>query len=55
MAVNGSGIRDTARVLRISPTTVVEELKKRERMNGISTGSSILSVNVIPTRLSANI
>jgi len=28
MAVNGSGIRDTARVLRISPTTVIEELKK---------------------------
>lgn len=29
MAVNGSGIRDTARVLRISPTTVIKELKKR--------------------------
>ncbi len=28
MAVNGSGIRDTARVLSISPTTVIEELKK---------------------------
>ncbi len=28
MAMNGSGIRDTARVLRISPTTVIEELKK---------------------------
>ncbi|MEP0891958.1 MULTISPECIES: IS1-like element transposase [unclassified Leptolyngbya] len=27
MAVNGSGIRDTARVLGISPTTVIEELK----------------------------
>ncbi|MBE7385888.1 MAG: hypothetical protein F6J95_031430 [Leptolyngbya sp. SIO1E4] len=26
--MNGSGIRDTARVLRISPTTVIEELKK---------------------------
>jgi len=25
MAVNGSGIRDTARVLKISPTTVIEE------------------------------
>ena len=24
MAVNGSGIRDTARVLKISPTTVIE-------------------------------
>jgi insertion element IS1 protein InsB len=28
MAVNGSGIRDTARVLRISPTTVIAVLKK---------------------------
>jgi transposase-like protein len=28
MAVNGSGIRDTARVLRISRTTVMETLKK---------------------------
>ena len=31
MAMNGSGVRDTARVLRISPTTVIEELKKRPR------------------------
>ena len=29
MALNGSGIRDTARVLNISPSTVIEELKKR--------------------------
>lgn len=29
MAMNGSGIRDTARVLKISPTTVIEALKKR--------------------------
>ncbi|MEM6434376.1 MAG: IS1-like element transposase [Cyanobacteria bacterium P01_D01_bin.115] len=28
MAMNGSGIRDAARVLQISPTTVIEELKK---------------------------
>jgi transposase-like protein len=28
MAMNGSGIRDTARVLEISPTTVINELKK---------------------------
>lgn len=28
MALNGSGIRDTARVLKISPTTVIESLKK---------------------------
>jgi insertion element IS1 protein InsB len=29
MAMNGSGIRDTARVLHISPTTVIETLKKK--------------------------
>ena len=29
MAINGSGIRDTARVLRISPTTVIAVFKKR--------------------------
>jgi insertion element IS1 protein InsB len=28
MTMNGSGIRDTARVLRISPTTVIAVLKK---------------------------
>ena len=28
MRLNGSGIRDTARVLKISPTTVINELKK---------------------------
>ena len=30
MSLNGSGIRDTARVLKISPTTVIEAIKKRE-------------------------
>ena len=29
LSLNGSGIRDTARVLQISPTTVINELKKR--------------------------
>jgi insertion element IS1 protein InsB len=29
MALNGSGIRDTARVLKISTATVINELKKR--------------------------
>jgi len=29
MALNGSGVRDTARVLNICPTTIIEELKKR--------------------------
>ena len=31
MALNGRGIRDTARVLRISPTTVIAVLKKSRR------------------------
>ena len=31
MAVNGSGIRDTARVLKISPTTVPLGIKKKHR------------------------
>jgi len=31
MAMNASGIRDTARVLHISPTTVINELKKKRR------------------------
>ena len=29
MAMNASGVRDTARVLKVSPTTVIKELKKR--------------------------
>ncbi len=29
MAMNASGILDTARVLHISPTTVIKELKKK--------------------------
>src|SRR5262245_56524495 len=29
MAMNASGIRDTARVLHVSPNTVLKELKKR--------------------------
>ena len=32
MAVNGSGIRDPARVLGISTDTVMSELKKRDRI-----------------------
>ena len=28
MAMNGSGVRDTARVLHVSPNTVMRELKK---------------------------
>ena len=35
MALNGSGIRDTARVLQISPTTVMSELKKKSRHSAV--------------------
>ena len=31
MTLNGSGIRDTARVLGVSPTTVMTTLKKKRR------------------------
>jgi insertion element IS1 protein InsB len=31
MTLNGSGIRDTARVLGVSPTTVITTLKKKRR------------------------
>ena len=33
MSLNGSGIRDTARVLKISPTTVINALKKTRIAN----------------------
>ena len=33
MAMNASGIRDTARVLHISPHTVMAEFKKRHRIS----------------------
>ena len=36
MALNGSGIRDTARVLGISPVTVIKELKKQNRTSSRS-------------------
>jgi transposase-like protein len=29
MAINGSGIRDTARVLKMSPNSVIQEIKKK--------------------------
>src|SRR5262249_33405244 len=37
MALNGSGIRDTARVLQISPTTVINEWKKKRHRWRVST------------------
>jgi transposase-like protein len=36
MAMNGSGIRDTARVLKVSPTTVMEELKKHRHLESVN-------------------
>jgi transposase-like protein len=33
MITNGSGIRDTARVLRVSPHTVINEVKKNALRN----------------------
>lgn len=36
MALNGSGIRDTARVLKISPTTVIEHLKKKPQLKVVN-------------------
>ena len=36
MALNGSGIRDTARVLKIGPSTVIAELKKAPELKFIN-------------------
>ena len=36
MAVNGSGIRDRAGVLKISPTTVIEALKKDRHLEPVN-------------------
>jgi transposase-like protein len=35
MALNGSGIRDTARVLGVSTTTVINTLKKRTQNSNV--------------------
>ena len=37
MALNGSGVRDTARVLGVSPSTVINELKKKRTPSSRST------------------
>jgi transposase-like protein len=41
MTLNGSGVRDIARVLQISPNTVIEELKKRPHPSPTSTKPSL--------------
>jgi transposase-like protein len=40
MSLNGSGVRDTARVLKISTATVIHELKKKGRHSNPSTRPS---------------
>jgi insertion element IS1 protein InsB len=37
MSLNGSGIRDTVRMLQISPTTVINELKKGAMLTSFNT------------------
>ncbi len=36
LAVNGSGIRNTARVLKVSRTTVIETLKKSRHLTAVN-------------------
>jgi len=56
MAMNASGIRDTARVLHISPNTVLAELKKRHlhlRFSGMTGGTSPLTARRVRRRIDA--
>jgi transposase-like protein len=48
MTLNGSGVRDIARVLHISPMTVIGELKKRPVRSPLSTRLSWKGA--VPTR-----
>lgn len=52
MAVNGSGIRDTARVLGISLNTVIDTLKKVPKLQ--ATNESILSELTVRTGTDPN-
>jgi insertion element IS1 protein InsB len=36
MSLNGRGIRNIARVLKISPTTVIEEIKKESAISSVN-------------------
>jgi transposase-like protein len=36
LAMNGSGIRDTARMLKVSPTTVIGELKNHRHLESVN-------------------
>jgi insertion element IS1 protein InsB len=51
MAINGSGIRDTARVLRISPTTVIAILKKSRHSSTRQSGGAALPLFTSRSRL----
>jgi transposase-like protein len=33
MTLNGSGVRDIVRVLRVGPNTVIQELKKKQQLS----------------------
>ena len=46
MSLNASGVRDTARSLHISPTTVLSELKKNE--GGAGVGEHRVAAHVEP-------
>ena len=49
MTLNGSGVRDIARVLQVSPNTVIRELKKRPPLSPRSTRASW--TGAVPKRL----
>jgi len=53
MAINGSGIRDTARVLGISTSTVIQEIKKKE--SGLEYVNQIVLKELLPTNIIVNI
>ncbi len=46
MALNGSGIRHTARILHVSPSTVINELKKRR----LTPTSKLINTKVTESR-----
>jgi transposase-like protein len=47
MAVDGSGIRDTARVLKISPATVINELKNRAVLKRLNPTEIIVDIQKV--------
>ena len=53
MSLNASGIRDTARVLRITPDTVLRELKKKEA--GLESVNSALLRTLNPDEVRVDI